>query len=109
MEYNLTRRDLEVFCIKILADAINNILIEDFKDRYVNENRQLDKLWLLSNDKNLPLSFLNVCSVLEINEPQRIRHIIIILSDSNKPKHIEQKKIIKRIIREIFEDIKCGE
>ena len=98
----LTKRDIEVYCSKILADAIDNIL-SDKQAKWYKRAKVDDLLWMLSDNNENPFSFLNVCEFLNINNYNKIRKIIIILSTSKDPKYVKYSK------REtLFEIIKSG-
>ena len=98
----ITLDHIETLCIKIFGAVVDSILSDPKFGTWSDKTKQEDMLWLLSDNNKHPFSFLRICEMIEINNPDKIRMILITLSRSKDEESIRQKKIIRNIVREIF-------
>jgi len=96
-----TREDIFKIIIMVYIDALDNIFFER-NDEWAKKTAIEDMLWLFEDNRDHPLAYLNICDVMQINNPDKLRKMVYFYyHNKDKQDFTEFRNLLEKVIHRI--------
>ena len=100
-----TQSDAIKIIVMAYVDALDNIFFER-PDAWHKETQRLDMLWVLEDNRDHPLAYLNVCDVMQIRDPKKLRKFIYFYHHKKDEYDFTEFRImLERVLKRIRKDL----